>query len=56
MTPFHLRYDGLVGMFDPKGRSVPCVGVSIGIERLFSIMESNMARHTERIRTVDTQV
>ena len=22
------RYDGLVGMFDPKGRSVPCVGVS----------------------------
>merc|ERR1712029_715595 len=31
------RYDKLVGMFDPKGRSVPCVGVSIGIERLFSI-------------------
>ena len=23
------RYDGLVGMFDPKGRSVPCVGVSL---------------------------
>merc|ERR1712130_300977 len=36
------RYDGLVGMFDPKGRSVPCVGVSIGIERLFSIMEANI--------------
>jgi len=50
------RYDGLVGMFDPKGRSVPCVGVSIGIERLFSIMESNMARQTQKIRTVDTQV
>lgn len=33
------RYDGLVGMFDPKGRRVPCVGVSIGIERIFSIME-----------------
>lgn len=33
------RYDGLVGMFDPKGRKVPCVGVSIGIERIFSIME-----------------
>ena len=33
------RYDGLVGMFDPKGRTVPCVGVSIGIERIFSIME-----------------
>lgn len=33
------RYDGLVGMFDPKSRKVPCVGVSIGIERIFSIME-----------------
>lgn len=33
------RYDGLVGMFDPKNRKVPCVGVSIGIERIFSIME-----------------
>lgn len=34
------RYDGLVGMFDSKGKKVPCVGVSIGIERLFSIMEA----------------
>jgi len=50
------RYDGLVGMFDPKGRSVPCVGVSIGIERLFSIMEANMAKKKEQIRTVDTDV
>jgi len=38
------RYDKLVGMFDPKGRDVPCVGVSIGIERLFSIMEAKMAK------------
>ena len=37
------RYDGLVGMFDNKGKKVPCVGVSIGIERLFSIMESKAA-------------
>jgi len=50
------RYDGLVGMFDPKGRSVPCVGVSIGIERLFSIMEANLAKKNEKARTVDTQV
>jgi len=50
------RYDGLVGMFDPKGRSVPCVGVSIGIERLFSIMENNLAKQQKAIRTVDTQV
>jgi len=50
------RYDGLVGMFDPKKRSVPCVGVSIGIERLFSIMEANMTKEVAKIRTVDTQV
>ena len=50
------RYDGLVGMFDPKGRSVPCVGVSIGIERLFSIMEANMAKKKEQNRTIDTDV
>merc|ERR1711874_848435 len=50
------RYDGLVGMFDPKGRSVPCVGVSIGIERLFSIMEANLAKQETKFRTVETQV
>ena len=56
-SPVPSRYDGLVGMFDPKGRSVPCVGVSIGIERLFSIMEANMAKQSNnKIRTVDTQV
>ena len=37
-------------------RSVPCVGVSIGIERLFSIMEANLAKQTTRPRTVETQV
>lgn len=36
------RYDNLVGMFAPKGRSIPCVGVSIGIERIFAIMERRM--------------
>ena len=34
------RYDGLVGMFDSKGKKVPCVGVSIGIERVFAILEA----------------
>lgn len=50
------RYDGLVGMFDPKNRSVPCVGVSIGIERLFSIMEANITKDTGKVRSVETQV
>lgn len=33
------RYDGLVGMF--SGREVPAVGVSIGIERILTIMEDH---------------
>ena len=31
------RYDGLVGMF--SGKDIPAVGVSIGIERVFAILE-----------------
>ena len=47
------RYDKLVGMFDPKKREVPCVGVSIGIERLFSIMEANMTRQANKGQVSD---
>ncbi|XP_037833148.1 histidine--tRNA ligase isoform X2 [Kryptolebias marmoratus] len=50
------RYDGLVGMFDPKGRKVPCVGVSIGIERIFSIMEQKAEALAEKVRTTEVQV
>ncbi|XP_069055503.1 histidine--tRNA ligase, cytoplasmic-like [Pleurodeles waltl] len=48
------RYDGLVGLFDPKGKKVPCVGVSIGIERICSLMEKKAAE--ERVRTTTTKV
>ena len=44
----------MVGMFDPKKRDVPCVGVSIGIERLFSIMEAKIGK--AKSRTTETQV
>lgn len=50
------RYDGLVGMFAAKGKKVPCVGVSIGIERIFSIMEAKMEGSNEEVRTVETEV
>uniref|UniRef100_G3WVH9 Histidine--tRNA ligase, cytoplasmic n=1 Tax=Sarcophilus harrisii TaxID=9305 RepID=G3WVH9_SARHA len=50
------RYDGLVGMFDPKGRKVPCVGLSIGVERIFSIVEQRMEASEEKVRTTETQV
>ncbi|XP_021346565.1 histidine--tRNA ligase, cytoplasmic-like isoform X1 [Mizuhopecten yessoensis] len=50
------RYDGLVGIFDPKGRKVPCVGVSIGIERVFAIMEARAIAAKTKIRTTETEV
>jgi histidyl-tRNA synthetase len=34
------RYDGLVGMF--SGKDIPAIGVSIGIERVFSILEEKL--------------
>eukprot|EP00210_Caulerpa_lentillifera_P005171 g4943.t1 len=52
------RYDKLVGMF--SGKDVPAVGVSIGVERVFSIMEQQVKSTAETegtvIRTCDTQV
>ncbi|XP_049505350.1 histidine--tRNA ligase, mitochondrial isoform X1 [Panthera uncia] len=50
------RYDKLVGMFDPKGHKVPCVGLSIGVERIFSIVEQRMKTFGQKIRTTETQV
>ncbi|KAK9753626.1 Anticodon binding domain [Popillia japonica] len=50
------RYDNLVGMFDPKKKQVPCVGVSIGIERIFSVMEAKLATIKEKVRTTEIEV
>jgi histidyl-tRNA synthetase len=50
------RYDYLVGMFDPKHKNVPCVGVSIGIERLFAIMEAKAKSSQQKLRTTKTEV
>ncbi|XP_044082074.1 histidine--tRNA ligase, mitochondrial isoform X2 [Neovison vison] len=50
------RYDGLVGMFDPKGHKVPCVGLSIGVERIFAILEQRIKTSGQKIRTTETQV
>ena len=33
------RYDNLVGMFSVSNTQTPCVGVSIGVERVFTIIE-----------------
>jgi len=50
------RYDDLVGMFDPRGKKVPCVGVSIGIERIFAILEAEAEKKKARVRTTETEV
>lgn len=50
------RYDNLVGMFDPKGKQVPCVGVSIGVERIFSILEAKHVTEGYKIRTTDVDI
>lgn len=50
------RYDNLVGMFDSKGKQVPCVGVSIGVERIFAILEAKNAAEKLKVRTNDIQV
>jgi histidyl-tRNA synthetase len=47
------RYDGLVGMF--SGKAIPAVGVSIGIERIFSILEEKM-KNDLTIRPTETQI
>ena len=44
------RYDGLIGMF--SGKEIPSVGGSIGIERIFNILEENEAE----IRPIETMV
>lgn len=48
------RYDNLIGMFGSK--QVPSVGVSLGIERVFAIMEQNQKDQKQVIRANETQV
>lgn len=57
-SAFECRYDNLVGMF--SGKQVPAVGVSLGIERIFSILEEKhrkkAAASNGKIRETKTQV
>ncbi|KAL2630304.1 hypothetical protein R1flu_014990 [Riccia fluitans] len=48
------RYDNLVGMF--SGKQVPAVGVSLGIERVFAIMEQQEQDRNKVVRTNQTEV
>ncbi|XP_057505174.1 histidine--tRNA ligase, cytoplasmic-like [Actinidia eriantha] len=48
------RYDNLIGMFGTK--QVPAVGVSLGIERVFTIMEQLHKDRNQATRATETQV
>lgn len=57
------RYDHLVGMFtnSKKLDAVPCVGISIGVERVFAIMMARLKEQQERgekstVRSKDVDV
>ncbi|XP_003741784.1 histidine--tRNA ligase, cytoplasmic [Galendromus occidentalis] len=50
------RYDGLVGIFDAKKRSTPCVGISLGVERIFTLLENQLAESKAQPRSVQTEV
>lgn len=50
------RYDNLVGMFDSKKKSVPCVGLSLGIERIFNVLERKLSRESVKTRTTEVEV
>lgn len=46
------RYDGLIGMFDAKGKKqVPSVGFSLGLERILVVMEERGMFPTEALNT-----
>jgi histidyl-tRNA synthetase len=42
-------------MLDKKS-NVPCVGLSIGVERLFAVMEAKLKKENLKIRATHTQV
>jgi len=47
------RYDELVGRFAGESRQIPCVGMSVGIERVFAILK---AKYASNGRASETQV
>lgn len=50
------RYDELVQKIDPRQRRVPCIGGSIGVERIFAIKEHQTAESKIQTKTIETEV
>lgn len=51
------RYDELVGMFSQSAKGgIPCVGISFGVDRIFSIKKAKMDEESVRLNEVDVYV
>ncbi|RPB20261.1 histidyl-tRNA synthetase [Terfezia boudieri ATCC MYA-4762] len=51
------RYDELVGMFSQSSKGgTPCVGISFGLDRIFSIKKAKMDEQSVRLNEVDVFV
>jgi histidyl-tRNA synthetase len=48
------RYDDLVGRFAGESRRIPCVGMSVGIERVFALLKAKAS--TDGVRGSETEV
>jgi len=48
------RYDGLVEQFG--GENVPCIGFSVGVERIFAILEAKEEAKEDKTRPCETEV
>jgi histidyl-tRNA synthetase len=49
------RYDNLVGMFSGKNQ-IPCVGISFGVDRIFSITKARMAADKNAVQPRNNEV
>ncbi|KAJ9134142.1 hypothetical protein NKR23_g10300 [Pleurostoma richardsiae] len=49
------RYDNLVNMFAPK-RAMPCVGVSFGVERVFTLLKARLEKEKATLRSSEVDV
>ncbi|KAB5545505.1 histidyl-tRNA mitochondrial precursor [Coniochaeta sp. 2T2.1] len=51
------RYDNLVGMYDKSKRQTPCIGVSFGVDRIFTILKGQHQESGQlRARNVEAYV
>ncbi|CAF4409880.1 unnamed protein product, partial [Adineta steineri] len=50
------RYDELVQKLDPKQRYVPCIGLSIGVERIFAIKEHQLTELKIQSKIISTEI